>query len=159
MTTEELRKSLLAERKNGYTKLTAEQRAEMESYCKGYMSFIDACKTEREATTWTVEVCKQHGFKELVPGMSLQPGDKVYYNNRGKSLLLAVIGTTLLYTYGFDNALTSTVSSLINGFSVFAVLVYMVDKNRFLNWVKMRRYIWKEKRLQLIDKGEVQNEA
>ena len=81
------------------------------------------------------------------------------YSNQIVGLLLAVIGTTLLYTYGFDNALTSTVSSLINGFSVFAVLVYMVDKNRFINWVKMRRYIWKEKRLQLNDKGDAQNEA
>lgn len=81
------------------------------------------------------------------------------YSNQIVGLLLAVVGTTILYTYGFDNALTATVSSLINGFSVFAVLVYMVDKYRFLNWVKMRRYIWKEKRLQLIDKGEVRNEA
>ena len=81
------------------------------------------------------------------------------YSNQIVGLLLAVIGTTLLYTYGFDNALTSTVSSLLNGFSVFAVLVYMVDKYRFLNWVKMRRYIWKEKRLQLMEKGDVQNEA
>ena len=81
------------------------------------------------------------------------------YSNQIVGLLLAVVGTTILYTYGFDNALTATVSSLINGFSVFAVLVYMVDKFRFINWVKMKRYIWKEKRLQLIDKGEVQNEA
>ena len=81
------------------------------------------------------------------------------YSNQIVGLLLAVIGTTILYTYGFDNALSATVSSLINGFSVFAVLVYMVDKFRFINWVKMKRYIWKEKRLQLIDKGEVQNEA
>ena len=76
------------------------------------------------------------------------------YSNQIVGLLLAVIGTTLLYTYGFDNALTATVSSLINGFSVFAVLVYMVDKYRFLNWLKMRRYIRKEKRLQLNEKGE-----
>ena len=81
------------------------------------------------------------------------------YSNQIVGLLLAVIGTTLLYTYGFDNALDATVSSLINGFSVFAVLVYMVDKYRFLNWVKMRRYIWKEKRLKLSDKGEAKNET
>ena len=76
------------------------------------------------------------------------------YSNQIVGLLLAVIGTTLLYTYGFDNALTATVSSLINGFSVFAVLVYMVDKYRFINWLKMKRYIRKEKRLQLNEKGE-----
>ena len=91
MTTEELRKNLLAERKNGYTKLTAQQREEMEAYCKRYAAFISTCKTEREATTWAVEVAEKNGFKELKRGMELNPGDKVYYNNRGKSILLAVI--------------------------------------------------------------------
>ena len=81
------------------------------------------------------------------------------YSNQIVGLLLAIVGTTLLYTYGFDNALTATVSSLLNGFSVFAVLVYMVDKNRFINWLKMQRYIHKEKWLQLNKKGEVPNEA
>ena len=96
MTTEELRESLLSAPKNGYTQLTAEQRAEMESYCKRYAAFMDACKTEREATAWTVAVAEEHGFKALVPGMELKPGDKVYYNNRGKSILLAVIGSESL---------------------------------------------------------------
>ena len=96
MTTDELREKLLTKAENGFKRITAEERAEMEDYCKRYMAFMDACKTEREATAWTVEICKAHGFKELVPGMSLQPGDKVYYNNRGKSLLLAVIGSETL---------------------------------------------------------------
>lgn len=73
------------------------------------------------------------------------------YSNQIVGLLLGVFATTVLYNFGFDNAtaigLTATMSSLINGFSVFAVLVYMVDKQRFINWVKMRRYIHKEKRL------------
>ena len=96
MTTEELREKLLAKRTNGYTTLTAEQRAEMEAYCKRYMAFMDACKTEREATTWTVAIAQQHGFKALTPGMDLKPGDKVYYNTRNKSILLAVIGSESL---------------------------------------------------------------
>lgn len=96
MTTEELREQLLRTGKNGYTKLTAEQREEMEAYCKRYAAFMDACKTEREATAWTVELAQRHGFKEAKPGMTLQPGDKVYYNNRGKSIMLAVIGSESL---------------------------------------------------------------
>ncbi len=96
MTTEELRTSLLAAPKNGYTKLSAEQRAEMEAYCKRYAAFIDACKTEREATTWTAATAEKYGFRAFVPGMKLQPGDKVYKNNRGKSILLAVIGSASL---------------------------------------------------------------
>ena len=93
MTNEELKETLFNAPKNGYVGLTAEQRAEMEAYCKRYAAFMDACKTEREATAWTVEVAEAHGFKPIVPGMSIQPGDKVYYNNRNKSILLAVIGS------------------------------------------------------------------
>ena len=96
MTTEELRESLLSAPKNGYTTLTAQQRAEMESYCKRYAAFMDACKTEREATAWTIDIAEKHGFKALTPGMQLQPGDKVYKNNRDKSILLAVIGSESL---------------------------------------------------------------
>ncbi len=93
MTTDELREKLLTKKVNGYTRLNAEERAEMEDYCRRYMDFMDACKTEREATAWTVAKCQEHGFKPLVPGMDLKPGDKVYYNNRNKSILLAVMGS------------------------------------------------------------------
>ena len=96
MTIEELKASLLASPKNGYTLLSAEQKADMESYCKRYMAFIDACKTEREATTWTIAIAEKHGFKEMKPGMEVKPGDKVYYNNRGKGIMLAVIGSESL---------------------------------------------------------------
>ncbi len=92
MTTEELRESLLSNPKNGYTKLTREQRDEMEGYCRRYAAFIDACKTEREATAWAVERAQMLGFQPLTAGMSVKPGDRIYYNNRDKSILLAVIG-------------------------------------------------------------------
>ena len=93
MTNEELREQLLAAPKNGYARITAEQRAEMESYCAGYRTFIDACKTEREATAWAVSEAEKRGFKPLLSGMDAKPGDKIYFNNRDKSILLAVIGT------------------------------------------------------------------
>ena len=93
---EELKKQLLFAPKNGYATLTAEQKEEMNAYCKRYAAFMDACKTEREATTWAVETAKANGFREAVPGMDIKPGDKVYLNNRGKSILLAVIGSESL---------------------------------------------------------------
>ena len=93
---EELKQKLFYAPKNGYKTLTAEQKAEMEAYCKRYSAFMDACKTEREATTWAVETAKANGFKEAKPGMDMKPGDKVYYNNRNKSILLAVIGSESL---------------------------------------------------------------
>ena len=92
MTIEELKSSLLAAPKNGFARLSETERAEMEAYARGYMAFMDAAKTEREAVTWTIETAKSHGFREFVPGMELKPGDKIYHNNRGKAMILAVIG-------------------------------------------------------------------
>ena len=96
MTTEELKESLLMAPKNGFATLTAEQRTEMEAYCKRYSAFMDECKTERESTAWAVRIAEQNGFKALTPGMALKPGDKVYRNNRDKAIMLAVIGSESL---------------------------------------------------------------
>lgn len=93
MTTEELRSALLLDQKNGYTKLTAAQRIEMEEYAKRYSAFISTCKTEREAVSWAVCAAEARGFRPIEPGMDVKPGDKVYLNNRGKSMILAVVGT------------------------------------------------------------------
>ena len=98
MTIEELKKSLLAAPKNGYARLPALERIQMESHAKGYAAFIDACKTEREAVSWGIGLLKLNGFVELVPGMELKPGDKVYCNNRNKALLAAVIGSESMNT-------------------------------------------------------------
>ena len=96
MSTEELRKSLFAEKKNGYARITPEQKEEMNAYCKRYAAFMDASKTEREATAWAVAEAEKYGFVPFVPGMEVKPGDKIYYNNRGKAIALAVIGTESL---------------------------------------------------------------
>ena len=96
MTNEELRQSLLMEPKNGYTRISSAQREEMERYCKDYMAFMDACKTEREATEWAVREAEKQGFKPLTADASVKPGDKYYMNNRGKSIMLAVIGSESL---------------------------------------------------------------
>jgi len=93
MTTEELREQLLSAPKNGYTKLTEDQRMEMEGYCRRYAAFMDVCKTEREATAWTVLESQKRGFVPFTPGMATKPGDRIYYNNRGKQIMLAVIGS------------------------------------------------------------------
>ena len=93
---EELKKQLLFTPKNGYAQLTDAQRAEMEAYCKRYAAFMDACKTEREATAWAVATAESYGFKPFAPGMEAKPGDKIYFNNRNKSIILAVIGSESL---------------------------------------------------------------
>ena len=96
MTTDELRDSLLMTPKNGYAALTAEERQAMNDYCKRYMAFMDACKTEREATAWAISEAEKLGYKPFVPGMTVAAGDKIYYDCRGKAIALAVIGTESL---------------------------------------------------------------
>ena len=93
---EELKKSLLNETQNGYAQLTDSQRTEMENYCARYRTFMDTCKMEREATAWAVETAKAKGFTEMVPGKEVKAGDKLYFNNRNKSIILAVVGSESL---------------------------------------------------------------
>ncbi len=78
--------------KNGYDRMSAEEREAMTGYCEGYKAFLDTGKTERECVTEAVRQAQAQGFRPFVRGMALKAGDKVYQSNRGKMLLLAVIG-------------------------------------------------------------------
>ncbi len=90
---EQLRRELLREIRNGYDWLPAEELSAVEAYARDYMEFLSAAKTEREAVRWTVEHAEAAGYRPWAPGMPLQPGDKVYHNNRDKSVYFAHIGT------------------------------------------------------------------
>ena len=93
---EELRKNLLAASKNGYDRISDADLEAMDAYCTEYMDFISKCKIEREAVAWTIAEAEKAGFRELVPGMQLKPGDRVYGNNHGKSVIFAVVGSESL---------------------------------------------------------------
>ena len=89
---DELRKELFYEQKNGYDLIDAEERMALEDYSAGYMSYLDESRTEREAVSNAIALAKERGFVEYVPGMELKAGARIYRNNRGKALILAVIG-------------------------------------------------------------------
>ena len=89
---DELRSKLFYEQKNGYDLIDTEERIKVEDYCKGYMDYLDRSRMEREAVANAIEQAEDLGFVEYVPGMALKAGDKIYKNNRGKALILAVIG-------------------------------------------------------------------
>ncbi len=83
---------LFYEQKNGYDIIQREELKACEDYCKGYMRFLNDSKTEREAVKNGIELAEKKGFVPYKDGMELKPGTKVYYSNRGKALMLAVIG-------------------------------------------------------------------
>ena len=89
---EDLRSKLFHEPKNGYDLISTEERIAVEEYCKGYIEYLDKSRTEREAVNEAIILAEAEGFVEFKPGMKLEPGMKIYSNNRGKALTLAVIG-------------------------------------------------------------------
>ena len=89
---DEIKSKLFYEPKNGYDLIDAAEHIAVEDYCSGYMEFLNASRTEREAVANAIAMAKENGFVEFHPGMELRPGTKVYYCNRGKALILAVIG-------------------------------------------------------------------
>ena len=89
---DDMRTSLFYEQKNGYDLIGTEERKTLEDYCLGYMEFLNNSRTEREAVNNAIAMAEERGFVEYEPGMELRPGMKLYHNNRGKALMLAVIG-------------------------------------------------------------------
>ncbi len=89
---QDYRKALFYEKKNGYDRMDSAARSEMESYCEGYKRYLNESRTEREAVANAIKLAEAEGFTEYKRGMALVPGQKVWYNNRGKALMLAVAG-------------------------------------------------------------------
>ncbi|MCX4270078.1 MAG: aminopeptidase [Lachnospiraceae bacterium] len=85
------------EHKNIWTKYNAAQVAEIMSYNDGYKAYISECKTERECVARAVQDAEAHGYldlKEIIrEGKTVKAGDKVYFNNMGKALVLFHVGT------------------------------------------------------------------
>lgn len=69
------------------------EKKEVFQFCDGYIRFLNASKTERLAISEAVRIAESEGFCDVATKDRLEPGDKVYFNNRGKGLYLAVIGT------------------------------------------------------------------
>ena len=88
----ELKEKLFYEKKNGLLKLDKATLDKMQEYCEGYKTYLDNAKTEREAVKTAIELAEQKGFVPFVIGKKYNAGDKVYFNNRGKTVAFAVIG-------------------------------------------------------------------
>ena len=67
-------------------------KKEIESYCRDYMRFLAAAKTERLAYAEAVRLLEAKGFKRLEDMKSLKPGDRVWRGYHGKTLFAAVVG-------------------------------------------------------------------
>lgn len=88
-----LKEQLMEQRKNGWTRISDEEKQTVSDYCEEYKVFLNAARTERMAAETALVLARANGFKEFDRDKTYAPGDKVYRLNRGKSLILAVIGS------------------------------------------------------------------
>ncbi len=93
LTAKELKEKLFLKRKNTYSEMSDDEIRKADEFCEGYKAFLDAGKTEREACLEAIKIAENNGFKPFVKGARYNAGDRVYLNNRGKSVILAVIGS------------------------------------------------------------------
>ena len=64
-----------------------------DDFAEGYKYYMANGKTERESVNFFLAQAKEKGYTEFDNTAKYSAGDKVYYNNRGKSLILCVFGT------------------------------------------------------------------
>lgn len=86
----ELKEKLFYKRKNGLLDCDLDA---VNGFCDGYMSFLNKGKTERLCVKEALAIAESRGFMEFSADKKYSAGDKVYVNNKEKSLILAVIGT------------------------------------------------------------------
>lgn len=87
--------TLLYQKKSFYEvfKPGAPEREAVQEYAKGYVSYLDASKTERDAVLTSIVLCEANGYKAWNLGEPIAPGDRLYYNNRGKNLFVFSVGS------------------------------------------------------------------
>ncbi len=88
----ELKNKLFYNPKNGILRENYDEK-KVEDFCQGYAEFLGFAKTERLSVKKAVEMAENAGFTPFDHNKKYKAGDKVYLNNRGKSLALAVIGS------------------------------------------------------------------
>ncbi len=92
MSEKEIYKKLAYKRKNVYEEIPQKERREMLDFSDSYREFLDLGKTERECFTVAKKMAEENGFEEFKSKKELKAGDRVYFENRKKNLMLCVIG-------------------------------------------------------------------
>lgn len=84
------------ERNKAWDAYPGEKKKEVFDFAEGYRRFLSENKTERECVKTFEDRAKKAGFVNLndavKTGRTLVPGDRLYYNQMGKSMALFVIG-------------------------------------------------------------------
>ena len=88
----QLKEKLFVKKQLGIKKLSADEIAKADEFCKGYVEYLNNSKIEREAVEASVAIAQANGFTEYDSTKQYKAGDRVYVVNRKKNILLAVFG-------------------------------------------------------------------
>lgn len=83
---------MLYKKTNGWKNISSEKMEKVFTMGEEYKKVLDLGKTEREFVELATSFAKECGFIDARLKDTLVPGDKVYYLNRHKNIVLAVIG-------------------------------------------------------------------
>ena len=83
-------------KKNAWLKYDESGKQEVFNFCEGYKNYLSVGKTERECILEAIRLAEKNGYRNLNEiiknNETLKFGDKVYANNKDKSLALYLIG-------------------------------------------------------------------
>ena len=82
--------------KNAWLKYDENGKEDVFNFCEGYKDYLSEGKTERECINEAIRLAEEKGYRNLNKiiknNETLKAGDKVYFNNKDKSLALYLIG-------------------------------------------------------------------
>lgn len=82
--------------KNAWNKYNDKEIQTVLDFCEGYKNFMSTCKTERECVKEVISLAKSKGYRDIDEILKnkeqLKAGDKVFANNKGKTIALFIIG-------------------------------------------------------------------
>lgn len=90
--TKELKDKLFNKKENGWLKVDEEKNKLIMNFSDEFIYFLNKGKTERECASFAKKMLNENGFKCICEYERLNPGDKVYYINKNKSVYAAIIG-------------------------------------------------------------------
>ncbi len=87
-----LKEQLFYEPKHASYVMDEDEINRADVFCRDYIGFLNASRTEREAAANIVSLARERGYKEFDPKAKYKSGDKVYSLIHEKSVILCTIG-------------------------------------------------------------------
>lgn len=84
---------MLIKKENGWKGVDEIVKKDIFNFSEGYKMFLDIAKTERKFVSEGLKLASENGFVDANTLTELKAGDKIYYENRGKNLILVIVGT------------------------------------------------------------------